>query len=551
VFEGARSGNVSAVVRNPALRRVLLAFAIFRPTESAQWIAILVYAYRDGGTRAMGIAALALLVPAALLAPFVAQLGDRMHRERALALSYLVQGVTAGLTAAALAFDLPSAAVYACAVVLNVAITATRPLHLSTLPELAETPAQLTAANALTSSLEGLAIFIGPLLTGLMLALQGPELVFGVISVALVAMGALVLAVHARSRIVDLRERSVDGALAGFRELRRRPGARLLLGFVTGQTIVIGALDVLTVVLAFGVLEMGPAGPGMLSAAVGVGGLLGAAATVTLIGRERLAPAFFLGVVVIGVPIALVAVSAGPVAAVILLAAAGIGKSFFDVASRTLLQRSVDDDVLARVFGVQEGLMMAALAAGSVIAPILVAWVGVDTAFVVAGLSLPLSALLAVRRIRSVDREAALADGADVALLRGTPIFGPLGLANLERVARNLIPVEVASGEVVIREGDHGDRFYVIADGTVEVSVRGQPVAKLGPGDFVGEIALLRNVPRTATVVAVEPSSLRALERSNFLAAVTGSPAGAVALGEEIDRRLAEHGPDDGSAKPS
>ena len=144
--EGA-AGNLSAVVRNRALRRVLLAFAIFRPTESAQWIAILVYAYRDGGTRAMGIAAITLLVPATLLAPFVAQLGDRIHRERALALSYLVQGVTAGLTAAALTLDLPSAAVYASAIVLNVAITATRPTHLSILPELAETPAQLTAAT--------------------------------------------------------------------------------------------------------------------------------------------------------------------------------------------------------------------------------------------------------------------------------------------------------------------------------------------------------------------------------------------------------------------
>ncbi len=536
------NSNLAAVVRNPALRRVLLAFAIFRPTESAQWIAILVYAYRDGGTRSMGIAAVALLVPAAILAPFVAQAGDRMPRERALALSYLVQGVTAGMTAAALAFALPSPVVYACAVLLNVAITATRPTHLSILPELAETPAQLTAANALTSSLEGFAIFIGPLLAGVMLAASGPELVFGVMSVALTVMGALVLAVHARSRIIDLRDRPVGGALAGFRELRRRPGARLLLGFVTGQTVVIGALDVLTVVLAYGVLSMGPAGPGVLSAAVGVGGLLGAAATVTLIGRERLAPAFFLGVVAVGVPIALVAFASGPVAALLLLGVAGVGKSFFDVTARTLLQRSVDDDVLARVFGVQEGLAMAALAIGSVLAPLLVGWLGVDATFMIAGLSLPVVALVVVRRVRSVDREARLSDPADVALLRQTPIFGPLGLASIERVARNLIPIQVAPGDIVIREGDEGDRFYVIGTGAVEVSRAGDLLAKLGVGDFFGEIALLRDVPRTATVIATEPTSLRALERSQFLAAVTGSPAGAVALGEEMDRRIGEHG---------
>ena len=529
------------MLRNAALRRVLLAFAVFRPTESAQWIAILVYAYGEGGTREMGIAALVLLVPTAVLAPFVAQIGDHMHRERALAIGYLAQGSTAALTCVALAADAPSAAVYAAATAVNIAISLTRPTHLSILTELAETPSQLTAANALTSTLEGFAVFVGPLLAGIMLAIDGPALVFGVMAVALSAMGILVLAVHARARMVDRRDRAVGGALDGFRELRRRPGARLLLGFVTGQTIVIGALDVLTVVLAYGVLSMGPSGPGLLSAAVGVGGLIGAAATATLIGRERLAPAFFLGVVAIGVPIALVAFVTGPSAALVLLGIAGIGKSFFDVTSRTLLQRSVDDDVLARVFGVQEGSNMAALALGSVIAPTLVAMIGVDTTFMIAGLALPVVALLVIERIRSVDRESALADPQDVALLQRTAIFGPLGPASLERVARNLVPLETPAGGVIIREGDPGDRFYVIADGEVEVSRAGTPIAKLGPGEFVGEIALLRNVPRTATVVATSDSSLRALDREHFLAAVTGSPAGAIALAEEMDRRLGEH----------
>jgi MFS family permease len=532
--------NVTAVVQDRSLRLVLFAFAIFRPTESAQWIAILVYAYRDGGTGAMGVAAVALLVPAALLAPFVAQIGDRMPRERALAVAYLAQGLAAGLTAVALWAGLPPPVVYAGAVLLNIAITATRPTHLSVLPELADSPAQLTAANALTSSLEGFAIFIGPLLAGVMIALEGPWLVFGVMAVALTVMGLALLAVHARSRLVT--QRSPDGgALAGFRELRRRPGARLLLGFVTGQTAVIGALDVLTVILAYGVLSMGPAGPGVLSAAVGVGGLLGAAAAMTLIGRARLAPAFLLGVVAIGVPIALIAFATGPATALLLLGIAGIGKTFFDVTARTLLQRTVDDDVLARVFGVQEGFAMAALAVGSALAPILVVTLGVDATFILAGLALPLVALLVLRRIRAVDRDARLADPDDIALLRGTPIFEPLGPASIERVARNLIHVDAEPGMVVIREGDPGDRFYVIASGEVEVSRRDLPVAKLGPGDFFGEIALLRNIPRTATVAASGFASLRSLDRAQFLAAVTGSPAGAVALGEVMDKRIAEH----------
>ena len=289
--------------KNRGLRRALLAFAVFRPSESAQWIAILVFAYGVGGTREMGIAAVALLVPTALLAPFVSQLGDRIHRERALALGYLAIGVAAGLVAAALALSLPNAVVYLFAAVVNICISMARPTHLSILPELAETPAQLTAANALTSTLEGFAIFAGPLLAGLLIAVDGPKLVFAVSAVMMLAVGFLVLAVHARTRMTE-HHVAVGDALEGFRELRRRPGARLLLGFVAGQTVVIGALDVLTVVLAYGVLSMGPSGPGVLSAAVGVGGLVGAAATVTLIGRERLAPRFFLGVFAIGPPIA-------------------------------------------------------------------------------------------------------------------------------------------------------------------------------------------------------------------------------------------------------
>jgi MFS family permease len=537
------SKNIAAVFRNRSLRRALVAFAAFRPTESAQWIAILVFAYAHGGDREIGVVALGMLLPTALFAPFLAQIGDRVSRERALAFAYLAIGAAAGLTAASVALSMPSAAFYVFAALATIMISMVRPTHLSALPELAETPSQLTAANGLSSTIEALAIFIGPLMAGVLIALDGPAAVFAATSVVMLAVGALALAVHARAHITEQKD-PVGDALEGFRELRRRPGARLLLGFVAGQTMVIGALDVLTVVLAYSVLAMGPSGPGMLSAAVGVGGLFGAAATVTLIGRERLAPAFFIGVVVIGVPIALVAFANGPAAAVILLGVAGVGKSFFDVTARTLLQRSVDDDVLARVFGVQEGLAMAALAIGSVLAPIAVNRLGVETAFIVAGLTLPLIAALVFERIRSVDRSSALADPRDVDLLRGTSIFGPLGPANLERVGRNLVPLEAAAGDVVITEGEPGDRFYLIEAGKVIVSKAGVDLATLGPGDFFGEIALLRDVPRTATVTADEPSSLRALDREHFLAAVTGSPAGAVALATEMDRRLSEHDED-------
>jgi MFS family permease len=533
--------HVGEILRNAGLRRVMLAFGVFRPIESAQWLAILVFAYRTGGPQQMGIAAMFLLIPAVLIAPFAAELGDRTHRERALAIGYLLQGVAMGATAFGMAADASPLAVYGLAAVANAAITLTRPVHLAILPQLAESPAQLTLANSMSTSIEGLAVFVGPLFAGILLQIGGPEAVFAPAAIALVAVGTLVLFVHARAAAAPHTGERVRGAFEGFRELRRRRGARLLLGFVAGETGVIGALDILVVTLAFGVFQMGESGPGVLSAAVGIGGLFGAAATVTLIGRDRLSSPFFLGVLGIGLPIALVAVVPGPAVAILLLMASGIGKSFFDVSARTMLQRSVDDRVLARVFGVQEALNMAALAVGSLAGPLLVSALDERLAFVVVGLSLPLIAVVGVRRIRSVDDETVSADRADIDLLRRTQIFAPLGPVAIDTLALALQRVDVASGDVVIREGDEGDLFYVVAEGTVKVTRDEAHVADLGPGDYFGEIALLRGVPRTATVTASAPCSLRTLERDRFLEAMTGSATGADAADEEARRRLSMH----------
>jgi MFS family permease len=533
--------HLSAVWRNPSLRRVLIAFGVFRPAESAQWIAILVFAYRAGGPDAMGAAAVLLLVPAAVCAPFIAHIGDVVRRERALAFGYLAQAVTMAATAVAIAVDAPIGVVFVCAAAANVAITSTRPVHLAILPELTASPSELSAANSLSSTVEGASLLVGPAVAAICLEVRGPAAVFGLAAAGLLIAAALAFTLRPRRDIGSFGDR-VEGAMEGFRELRRRPGTRVLLGFVAAQTVVIGALDVLTVILALSMLSMGPSGPGVLSAAVGIGGLVGAAATVVLIGRERLSGPFLLGVVGVGIPIACVAASPGVAVALVLLAVSGIGKSFLDVTARTLLQRSVDDDVLARVFGVQEGLNMAALAAGSVAAPVLLSFLTPSATFVIVGLFLPVIALLAFRQIRGVDRTAIVVDPSDVELLRRTTIFEPLGPAAIERAVRKLIRVDVDAGAVLMQEGDRGDRFYVIAEGAIEISAGGSFLARLGPGDYLGEIALLQDIPRTATAVAVTPCSLRAMERSAFLAVMTGSASSQIVASQEIARRLSNTG---------
>jgi len=188
---------------------------------------------------------------------------------------------------------------------------------------------------------------------------------------------------------------------------------------------------------------------------------------------------------------------------------------------------------------------MAAMAIGSVAAPILVAAIGARGAFVAVGLFLPVIAVLALRPIRAVDRSAVVVDPTTMSLLRNTAIFAPLGPMALERAARKLVPVKVEGDAVLMREGDPGDRFYVIVEGEVEVSSGGAVLSRLGPGDYLGEIALLRDVPRTATATTATPCSLVAMERNAFLAVMTSSATSRSVADDEIDRRLAAGGGDD------
>jgi MFS family permease len=260
-----------------------------------------------------------------------------------------------------------------------------------------------------------------------------------------------------------------------------------------------------------------------------------------LIGRPRLAPALLLGILATGLPLAAIGLGPGVAAVLALLLVCGLGQAFFNVAGRTLLQRSVDDDVLSRVFGLQEGLMMAGLAIGAVLAPILVSLFGRRGAFVAAGVFLPAMGAFTWGQLRSLDARAQV-PGQELSHLRSLPLFQPLAPPVLERLSWNLIPIEARAGAVVIREGDAGDRFYIITDGRAQVSVSGALLATLGPGDYFGEIALLRDVPRTATVTAEDDLRLLALDRDEFLAAVTGSPVAAEAAQREASRRLDEHG---------
>jgi MFS family permease len=521
----AESGRAfQDVFRNPALRRLQLAWAASILGTWAYGIAVVVYAYEQGGARAVGLVGLARWLAAAVASPFAALLGDRYDRRWVMVASNLARAGLIGGAALAAYSGAPPIVVYVLAALVGVAATAFRPAQAALTPTLARTPEELTAANVTASTIESVGIFGGPAIGGLLLAATGAGTVFAVTAGALLWSAFLLVGVRPVTD-AETPQRQVESIreelLAGFRTIGRDKRLRVLVGLFSAQTFVDGMLNVLIVVIALKLLDTGDAGVGFLNSAVGVGGLVGAMAAAALVGRKRLAADFGLGIFIWGVPIALLAAWPNQVSALVLLGVVGIGNTIVDVSGMTLLQRSAPDEVLARVFGVLESLLLLTVGLGALVAPLLLDVLGTRGALVAAGALLPVLVLPAWPTLAAIDRAARIPTE-QLELLRSNAIFAPLPPTTLEQLADALEERRVSAGEEVVRQGDHGDRFYLVGEGKLEVIIDGRPARRLGPRDSFGEIALLRDVPRTATVRAGTDALLYALERSEFLSAVTG-----------------------------
>lgn len=532
---------VRDVLRNRAIRRIEVAWTLGTAADWAFLVVLLVVAYDEGGTLAVGILGGVRVVPAIVVAPFATTLVERFRGDRVLTAINVVRCAGALATAVVLSAGTPVEVTYLLAALVAGAGSLVRPIQLALLPALARNPGELVAANVASSMGEGLGTFVGPLFAGILVASSGS--VPSSVLIAATFAGAAAAATGVRfEHDVDARGGQETGTgrfrlAEGLAVLRRHPHATLVMTDFVAQIFVRGLLITLIVVASIELLGMGDGGVGLLNAAIGLGGLVGAIGALGLAGGSRLTAVFAIALVGWGLPLALI--GAWPVAllAIVALFATGVSNAVLDVAGFTLIQRGVRNEDRITMFGVMEGLLGVGLLTGSLLAPALVAALGAEGALVVAGAILPLLAVVTWRPIsRGARREESREE--HIRLLRRNPLFAPLPLTALDRLAESLVPVSFDPGEALMRKGELGDRYVLIGSGEVEVRDDELILGTNGPGDGVGEIALIRCVPRTATVVALTHVGGYEIDPATFLSALAG-PAGRAAAESVTAARLA------------
>ncbi|CAN5718398.1 MAG: MFS transporter [Actinobacteria bacterium] len=532
-----------AIAQNANLRWLELAWTASIVGHYAFLIAVSVYAYNEGGEKAVGLVFLVRLIPAALISPFAGLLGDRYRRDRVLLITNATRIVLVGAAAGAVFLDASSTVVYALSIAATIATTPFRSSQAALTPTLARTPTELTAANAVASGIESIAIFVGPALAGILLGIASTGLVFALTALMIVASTVFLLLI--RFEHVPTPKREIEAgtilseAFAGFTTLGRHPALRVMMVLLTAQTAIAGAVQVFIVVSAIELLDLGEGGVGYLNSAIGIGAFIGAVGALSLAGADRLSTPFMVGIALMGLPLIAIGIWPNVLTAVVVLAVLGIGSSLVDVSGLTLVQRAVPDEVMARVFGVIQMLWLASIGIGAALVPVLIAWLGIKAALIAAGAFLPVLVVLLGAKVARIDAAAPAPDADELRILASVPIFAPLPGGSLEHLAGRLVPMRLEAGAMIVREGDSGDRFYIVAEGEVQVSQGGAVLSELEAGGYFGEIALIRDIPRTATVTARTPVVLYALDREDFLAAVTGHSQAAEAAESVMSARLA------------
>lgn len=530
-------GLLRAVLREPNPRAVVVGWGLSVVAETSALVALLVIAFDVGGPGLVGAFAALRAAPALIAGPVLIGRSDRGRRERWLVAVLTCRVALLAAAAVSLALDGAIAALVLGGLA-SVLFTTHRPMNAALLPYLTRTPEQLTASNAAIAFMEGAGTLLGPALAGALLLSASPTAVL--VASALLMAGAAVMALgisavaRSGSYSAPLTLRTAVSDLGeGFAVLRR---PAFILALSAAQTFARGVLLVAVTVLALDLFELGDPGVGWLSAMLGVGGLVGSLLAGALITSTRLARGFASGVALWGLPMLVLGLATTPAVGFLAFAVIGLGNAAVDIGVFTLVARLVPPALIGRAFAAFEVTIIASVTAGAWFAGVVVPVVGVRPMLVVVGVALVLGAVAFARATARVDE--ALVPGEHVETLRACRPLAGLPTISVDHLACVAHDRHYAAGAVVMRQGETGDSFHVVVDGSADVLVDGEQVARLRPGDGFGEIALLRDVPRTATVVAQAPLHTVAVDRASFQTFVAGHPSSATAVGSLADARL-------------
>jgi Cyclic nucleotide-binding domain len=539
----ASTHAIREVAGNGGIRRIETAWTLGIAADWAYLVVLLVAAYTAGGAIGVGILGVVRMIPPAIVAPFADLPVARLRGDRALVAINLVRAAAAGATALVLAMGAPAGLAFVLAGICAASDALVRPIQTGLMPALARSPSELIAANVTSSIGEGAGAFVGPLLGGAIVVGAGPAEACVVAALAFVVAAVVLVGLRfadeadARGGAMPMTGSSGIAVTRALRALRRQPDVALVFIDFGGQVFVRGLLTTLIVVAAIQLLDLGDSGVGLLNAAVGLGGLIGAIGAVGLTRIPRLADAFLVALAFWGLPIAII--GAWPLVPLAMgaLFVTGVSNALLDVSGFTILQRGVPASERVPVFGLFEGMVALGVAAGGILAPFLIGAFGTRGALGIAGAILPILAVATWSRVSRLDHRFTVPEQA-AETLRAIPLFSPLPLTAVERLASAARPVSFEPGQVIMRQGEPGDTYLALASGTVAIDVDGRSVATCGAGEGIGEIALLRRVPRTATATATTAVTGYALEADDFLAAIAG-PASASAADSMVEERLA------------
>lgn len=507
---------------NTHLRRLQQSMAA---TSFGKWafsVTLGVYAFREGGTAAIGLVALIQAVPATFAAPVLGLAGDRYSRQRVLLVTNSLRALVLAVVSVSTLEHASPVVVFALAALFSTISTANGPARAALIPVLARSPAEVSSATAVMGTVDTSSFLMGAGVGGIVLASTTVPFVIALCALAYLFSVVLIFEIPSDARPAVRRAESPAAAIsAGLRTVVHDEHLAMVVGLLAALSVADGLANVFGIVVAIKLLHIGTAGIGYLNIARGAGGLIGGAGALALLSRARVSSTLAIGAIALGLPLVLVGLLPDVALGMIAWAAFGLGFVLVKVSGLTLMQRLSGDRVLARVLAVLETTFVATIGLGAILAPALDSLFGLKGALIVTGGLLPVLTLAMWTGLKRLELGAPVPQR-EFELLRGCPVFEPLPLATTEGLARRMVPVEVAAGTEVITEGDVGDRFYLIADGAVEVLEKGVFRRRQGPGESFGEIALLHEVRRTATVRALEPTSLLALDRDLFLLAVTG-----------------------------